>query len=167
MVRNNQGLTDTYNRFHDPEERDPDILKLRDLHQQMDRAVLNTYSWHDIDTTCGFALDYLDIDTDNLPTPIQERIASGDLFFPTAEEATAFGSQVSTGKRKLPWRYRWPETTHDEVLTRLLDLNQQRHLEEVRRHKAVGTLNEGKSQRSDKKSPKPQANTPTIPGLEI
>lgn len=30
MVRNNQGLTDTYNRFHDPDERDPGILKLRE-----------------------------------------------------------------------------------------------------------------------------------------
>ncbi|MGL4620093.1 hypothetical protein [Chroococcidiopsis sp.] len=29
MVRNNQGLTDTYNRFHDPDENHPDILKLR------------------------------------------------------------------------------------------------------------------------------------------
>ncbi|MHC5732129.1 MAG: type IIL restriction-modification enzyme MmeI, partial [Nostoc sp.] len=35
MVRNNQGLTDTYNRFHDPEERDADILKLRSLHAAM------------------------------------------------------------------------------------------------------------------------------------
>jgi hypothetical protein len=26
-----------------------------------------------------------------------------------------------------PWRYRWPVATHDEVLARLLDLNQQRY----------------------------------------
>jgi hypothetical protein len=30
-------------------------------------------------------------------------------------------------KRKKPWRYRWPEATHDEVLARLLKLNQQRY----------------------------------------
>jgi hypothetical protein len=131
MVRNNQGLTDTYNRFHDPNERDPDILKLRELHERMDRAVLNAYGWSDIDTTCGFALDYLDIETDELPTEVQDRIASGDLFFPTVEEASTFDSLVRTGKRKLPWRYRWPEATHDEVLARLLDLNQKRHEEEV------------------------------------
>ena len=41
MVRNNEGLTKTYNRFHDPDERDPDILKLRELHDAMDRAVLD------------------------------------------------------------------------------------------------------------------------------
>ena len=32
MVRNNEGLTKTYNRFHDPDERNPEILKLRELH---------------------------------------------------------------------------------------------------------------------------------------
>jgi hypothetical protein len=131
MIRNNQGLTDTYNRFHDPAERDPDLLKLRHLHQQMDRAVLNAYGWHDIDPTCGFALDYLDTDTDDLPAEAQERIASGDLFFATPDEAAAFDSLVRTGKRKLPWRYRWSETTHDEILARLLDLNQKRYEQEV------------------------------------
>lgn len=40
MVRNNQGLTDTYNRFHDPDENHSDILKLRQLHTACDRAVL-------------------------------------------------------------------------------------------------------------------------------
>jgi hypothetical protein len=32
MVRNNEGLTKTYNRFHDPNETSPDILTLRELH---------------------------------------------------------------------------------------------------------------------------------------
>ena len=135
MVRNNQGLTDTYNRFHAPQETDPDLLKLRDLHAQMDRAVLDAYGWTDIDTTCGSALDYLDIDEDKLPPEAKDRIASGDLYFPTATEAAAFDNlaQSATGKKrkKLPWRYRWPETTHDEVLARLLDLNQQRYEAEV------------------------------------
>src|SRR5690606_33534771 len=58
MVRNNEGLTKTYNRFHDPEERDPDIQKLRDLHAAMDRAVLDAYGWSDLPTTCDFLLDY-------------------------------------------------------------------------------------------------------------
>jgi hypothetical protein len=58
MVRNNEGLTKTYNRFHDPEERDPDILRLRELHAAMDRAVLDAYDWTDIQPTCEFLLDY-------------------------------------------------------------------------------------------------------------
>ncbi len=168
MVRNNQGLTDTYNRFHDPTERHPDILHLRHLHEQMDLAVLAAYGWADIDTTCGFALDYLDTDPDDLPPAAAERVASGDLFFPTADEAAAFGSLISTGKRKLPWRYKWPEATHDEVLARLLDLNQQRHLEEVRGHGAAKSPDKGhRVKGKGSKQAKSDAETPTIPGMEV
>ena len=170
MVRNNQGLTDTYNRFHDPTETHPDILHLRHLHDQMDRAVLAAYSWPDIDTTCGFALDYLDTDPDDLPPEAADRVASGDLFFPTADEAAAFGALISTGRRKLPWRYKWPEATHDEVLARLLDLNQQRHLEEVRGHKAAKPNSKGKIQKAKGKGAKQaklDSETPTIPGMEV
>lgn len=58
MIRNEEGLTTTYNRFHDPDERDREILKLRDLHAAMDRAVLDAYGWSDISTHCEFLLDY-------------------------------------------------------------------------------------------------------------
>jgi hypothetical protein len=101
MVSNNQGLTDTYNRFHDPDETDPEILKLRELHTQMDRAVLDAYGWQDISTECKFLLDYEEED------------------------------EGTSSKRKKPWRYRWPEEIHDEVLARLLDLNQKLHEEEI------------------------------------
>lgn len=58
MVRNNEGLTKTYNRFHDPDERDPEIVRLRELHAAMDRAVLDAYGWSDLPTECEFLLDY-------------------------------------------------------------------------------------------------------------
>ena len=58
MVKNNEGLTETYNHFHDPDELDSDILKLRELHAVMDRAVLAAYGWSDIRTDCEFLLDY-------------------------------------------------------------------------------------------------------------
>ena len=58
MVNNNEGLTKTYNRFHDPDERDTEIVKLRELHTAMDRAVLAAYGWSDISTDCEFLLDY-------------------------------------------------------------------------------------------------------------
>ncbi|MEN9935405.1 MAG: hypothetical protein RLZZ387_1984 [Chloroflexota bacterium] len=58
MVRNDEGLTRTYNRFHDPHERDPEIERLRELHAAMDRAVLDAYGWRDIPTDCEFLLDY-------------------------------------------------------------------------------------------------------------
>jgi hypothetical protein len=164
MIRNNQGLTDTYNRFHNPEENHPDILKLRQLHTQMDLAVLKAYGWEDLDTTCGFALDYLDLDEDNdIPPEAQDRIASGDYFFPTAEEAMHFESLISTGRRKLPWRYRWCETTHDEVLARLLDLNQSRYEEEILGGKTKA--NNSRSRGQPKSKGKSTSDPPTIPGL--
>jgi hypothetical protein len=58
MIQSDAGLTKTYNRFHDPDERHPDILTLRELHADMDRAVLDDYGWTDIPTGCDFLLDY-------------------------------------------------------------------------------------------------------------
>ena len=65
MVRNDEGLTKTYNRFHDPTERDPDIERLRELHADMDRAVLTAYAWEDIPTEYEFLLEYEDEDDDS------------------------------------------------------------------------------------------------------
>lgn len=54
MLANNEGLTKTYNRFHDPDETQPGILKLRELHAEMDRAVLDAYGWTDIQPVYDF-----------------------------------------------------------------------------------------------------------------
>ena len=54
MVKNNEGLTKTYNRFHDRDERSPEILELRRLHAAMDRAVLDAYGWKDIQPVYDF-----------------------------------------------------------------------------------------------------------------
>ena len=123
MVRNDEGLTKTYNRFHDPENREPAIVKLRELHAAMDRAVLDAYGWDDISTDCEFLLDY------------------------AIDEAT-------WGNKRKPYRYRWPDTVHDEVLARLLDLNQKRYAEEV----ALGLHEKkGKKKRAAKKAITAQA----------
>ena len=58
MVENHEGMTATYNRFHAPDERDPRIAEMRELHTAMDRALLDAYGWHDISTECEFLLDY-------------------------------------------------------------------------------------------------------------
>ena len=58
MDRNKEGLTKTYNRFHDPYDRDPGVGRLRELHTEMDRAVLAACGWDDIPTDCEFLLDY-------------------------------------------------------------------------------------------------------------
>ena len=132
MVRNNQGLTDTYNRFHSPHETDPEILHLRQLHHNLDAAVLAAYGWADLAPTCGFGLDYLDADLDELPPEARNLLPpSGELWWPDAATAAQFDTLAKTGRRKLPWRYRWPEAQRDELLARLLDLNQKRYDEEI------------------------------------
>jgi hypothetical protein len=143
MVTNSEGLTSTYNRFHDPAETSPGLLELRRLHGEMDQAVLDAYCWSDVappgplNSPCGFGLDYLDLEDDaQLPDVLQERIDSGELFFWEADVACAFEAQVRAygavkGKKKFPWRYRWPDAVRDDVLARLLALNAERYAEEV------------------------------------
>jgi hypothetical protein len=148
MVANNEGLTSTYNRFHDPAETSSGLLELRNLHGEMDQVVLNAYGWSDVPTACGFGLDYLDLEEDaQLPEDLQQRIDEGNLFFWDAGDALDFQGQLQaygaiTGRRKLPWRYRWPDSVRDDVLARLLALNAARYEEEV----AMGLHSKGGKQ---------------------
>jgi hypothetical protein len=121
MIQNDEGLTKTYNRFHDPDEHHPDIVKLRELHAAMDRAVLDAYGWTDIPTDCEFLLDY-EID------------------------------EEEWGNKKKPYRYRWPDDVRDEVLARLLELNDQRAAEEAR---SGATASKKGGKKPSKKPPKP------------
>lgn len=54
MIEKDEGLTKTYNRFHNPEDNGPDIEKLRELHQQLDLAVRDAYGWEDVVLGHGF-----------------------------------------------------------------------------------------------------------------
>jgi hypothetical protein len=54
MLDREEGLTKTYNRFHDREETDDDIAKLRRLHVEMDQAVAAAYGWTGLDLDHGF-----------------------------------------------------------------------------------------------------------------
>jgi hypothetical protein len=95
MVANNEGLTSTYNRFHDPSESSSGLLELRRLHGEMDQAVLAAYGWSDVPIDCGFGIDYLDLEEDaQLLDELQERTGSGELFFWEPDEACAFEAQL-------------------------------------------------------------------------
>ena len=54
MQTQQEGLTKTYNRFHDPKETAADIQKLRKLHVEMDEAVAAAYGWSDLKLQHGF-----------------------------------------------------------------------------------------------------------------
>lgn len=90
----------------------------------MDRAVLEAYGWGDIQPTCEFLLDYEE-----------------------EEDEENGGSRW----RKRPWRYRWPDDIHDEVLARLLDLNAERAAEERRSGAAAASREDRKVKRRGRK----------------
>jgi hypothetical protein len=100
MVCKNEGLTKTYNRFHRPDEQSPEIIRLRDLHDAMDRVVLDAYGWTDLRPACQ--------------------------FFPEFDEDEDEDDSGSGRAKQKKYRYRWPEEIHDEVLARLLALNRER-----------------------------------------
>ena len=54
MQSRQEGLTKTYNRFHNPQETAADIQKLRDLHVEIDEAVAAAYGWQDLKLQHGF-----------------------------------------------------------------------------------------------------------------
>jgi hypothetical protein len=107
MHTSQQGLTALYNRFHDPNEDCPEIQRLRALHYKLDCAVLNAYGWSDLaeKSLCEFLLDYEDEDISGEETP---------------------------ARRRKPWRLRWPDEFRDEVLAKLLELNEKRAADERR-----------------------------------
>jgi hypothetical protein len=125
MVRKGEGLTKTYNRFDDPDERDPEVLELRELHAAIDRAVLHAYGWTDLQPKRDFILDYQDEGEDD---------------------------NVTGRERKKPWRYRWVDEDRDEVLARLLELNRIRAEEEAQAGDAPAAKIAVKSGRKPTKS---------------
>jgi hypothetical protein len=54
MQSRQEGLTKTYNRFHNEDEKAEDITELRRLHTEMDQAVAAAYGWSDLDLGHGF-----------------------------------------------------------------------------------------------------------------
>jgi hypothetical protein len=107
MVKTNKGLTKTYNRFHDPEDQKPDIRKLRELHAELDTAVLEAFGWSDLAEPCDFEPEFADEEGD---------------------DASAADDQKKPKKKK--FRLRWRDEIRDKLLARLLELNRQRAAEQ-------------------------------------
>jgi N-6 DNA Methylase len=83
MVETDQGLTKTYNALKDRSCDDPRVLKLRQLHEEMDRAVLAAYGWSDL-----FAPPYCALsDADRAATHAFEDEVIDRLFALNAERA--------------------------------------------------------------------------------
>jgi hypothetical protein len=144
LFQTKDGLTKIYNRFHSPDEREPLVLELRQSHREMDVAVLRAYGWDDLadhasqPNFCQFLLDYEE------------------------DEDAAAADSGSTRQKKKPWRLRWPDDFRDEVLARLLELNEQRHKEELLLVKGKSTV----AKPAKEPSKKPAKATPLLDGLD-
>ncbi|WAS90569.1 Eco57I restriction-modification methylase domain-containing protein [Nannocystis punicea] len=93
MLQYGLGLTGLYNRFHDPDDRAPDVGELRQLHAALDRAALAAHGWTDL----------------------------------AARVEAMFRSRAAVERGGRPTiRLEWPAALADEVLGRLLALNQRR-----------------------------------------
>ena len=53
MLSRAWGLTKTYKRVHDPDNHEPAIRELRDIHVAIDEAVMQAYGWDDLDLKIG------------------------------------------------------------------------------------------------------------------
>ncbi|MNY49099.1 hypothetical protein D3C86_1844930 [compost metagenome] len=140
MVRLDEGMTKVYNRFHDPEETDLDVLRLRELHAAMDRAVLDAYGWKELELRYD--------------------------FFPEGGETESDEEAEASSKRK-KYRFRWPDELHDEMLAKLFDLNAQYAAEECAQ--AGGSPQAGKvptaATRRVSKAKSASANEMKLPGM--
>jgi hypothetical protein len=48
------GLTKLYNRFHDTDDLDSRIVRMREMHREIDAAVMRVYGWEDLDLGHGY-----------------------------------------------------------------------------------------------------------------
>ncbi len=107
MVVHDEGMTTTYNRFHNVGEKNAAIATLRSLHAEMDSAVLRAYGWHDL--------------------------AAEAVFLEKPEDDKGKGYRKGEPERDHTYqgRLHWPSEVRDEVLRRLLKLNGERAAEEA------------------------------------
>jgi N-6 DNA Methylase len=111
MIDTSKGLTKTYNRFHDPNVRDQRIVRLHQLHDAIDRAVLDAYDWNDLQ-----------------PQPLFLHAPPEEGEPPVLPTGHAYELEHAYQKR-----YFWPAQMREAVFDRLIRLNAERAEDERRR----------------------------------
>ena len=104
-IRQEVGLTDLYNRFHEAANTESSILRLRTLHEEMNHLVLQAYGWEDIDLDHGFhKVPYLPVNdrvrftiSDVARVEVLRRLS--ELNRQRYEEEVAQGSHASAAPR--------------------------------------------------------------------
>ncbi|MDH6228158.1 DNA methyltransferase [Streptomyces sp. MJP52] len=133
MRRRSIGLTDTYNLVHDEACQDADIVELRRIHEEIDRATIEAYGWLDLLDETGAT---------GSADPTYERVPLGHGFHETDQGP----------------RYTVSLIARTEIIDRLRHLNHQSYVDEVHLglHKGV-TEKKAREKRPDLPPPSPEA----------
>jgi hypothetical protein len=133
MLSRGMGLTATYNLVHNPECQDADIVELRRIHEEIDKATVEAYGWHDI----------LDESGQTPPADSTHEVFLLDHGFHETDQGT---------------RYTIGLLARTEMIDRLRQLNHQAYADEVHLglHKGV-TEKKARERHPDLPSPSPEA----------
>lgn len=99
------GLTKLYNRFHNAEDLDARIVRLRELHREIDAAVMRAYGWDDLDLGHGYHEQPNLAENDRVRFTISDAARAevlrrfAELNRQRYEEEVAQGLHGSNGKR--------------------------------------------------------------------
>jgi hypothetical protein len=106
------GLTPLGNRLNDADDRSPEIIRLRELHAAMDKAVLDAYGWSDIVPAYEFSGDYENEDgsagsvrlnfTEEVRDEILRRLLALHAERLKAEQSTPLAAGKADTKAKKP-----------------------------------------------------------------
>jgi hypothetical protein len=133
MLARNMGLTATYNLVHSSDCQDEDIIELRRIHEEIDRAAVEAYGWHDL----------LDESGQTLPVDPMHETFPLDHGFHETDQGT---------------RYTIGLLARTEIIDRLRQLNHQAYADEVHLglHKGV-TEKKAREKHPDLPPPSPEA----------
>nr|WP_234538382.1 DNA methyltransferase [Streptomyces shenzhenensis] len=133
MKARNVGLTSTYNLFHDSACQDPEVVELRAIHEEIDKATVEAYGWHDLLNESGQTPP---VDPTHETFPLQHGFHS-----------TEQGPRYTIGL-----------LARTEIIDRLRQLNHQAYADEVHRglHKGV-TEKKAREKHPDLPPPSPEA----------
>ncbi|MET7762640.1 hypothetical protein ABZS71_11580 [Streptomyces sp. NPDC005393] len=133
MLARHMGLTSTYNLVHSPNCQDEGITELRRIHEEIDKATVEAYGWHDL----------LDESGQTPPADPAHETFRLDHGFHETDQGT---------------RYTIGLLARTEIIDRLRQLNHQAYADEVHLglHNGV-TENKAREKHPDLPPPSPEA----------
>ena len=166
MVNLEVGMTDYYRDYHSPYSAGvPEYESVKEAAREVDSVLACLYEINsDLELSYGYGIDDLGIDEidEHVEGILEVFCPSGDFFFEDPAEAKRFNEALRPflgARRRLYWRYRWPDTVRDEVLARLLGLNAERYAQE----QALGEQHGRAPRRSSRSKPITNTSTAAFP----